>query len=404
MEKILIFILQKQYFFGDPVSIEKAWVILLVSLIILDIGAITAYFAFFYEPAQLPDIWHAWQTNRLKNTDNYTSSKKTVRYCFDTDGGRNFYVKGEVVVGDLYSKKVIPDKCLSGENASLAEAVCSGTENSRHSSQVYYKCPAGCRNGACIGGKELENLIEQRVTGCVTGFSKPREQVDCLSDAYYDCLGDTEAGKFLEPLCETMMKIAWENRETISYYDKGYLITPFYNVPDCYAFNAYSKNEDDTKCNQLGGKTVKLNGRDFDWSARCTGELAGLIGETVYWASEVPQTIKECTSRVSEEEAQVICLAHALKYYEDYNQHSPEFIQLCEKLEELVWRHQNAIAGTPSQGLITHIYIVPECYAYDAVHGGKGAFACSRLSGKKVQGVDWEKKCMEEISTMSGAE
>jgi hypothetical protein len=63
--------------------------------------------------------------------------------CFDTDGGLNYNVRGNVETKIMISP---PDYCLSDVPDTLYEYYC----DSGKSTSVNYKCPKGCKNGACI--------------------------------------------------------------------------------------------------------------------------------------------------------------------------------------------------------------------------------------------------------------
>jgi hypothetical protein len=70
--------------------------------------------------------------------------------CRDSDGGKNYYVKGEATVKgsgkvDCCMMEAEEGPCVK-EGPYLHEAVC---ENNKPSS-FFYKCPKGCRNGICV--------------------------------------------------------------------------------------------------------------------------------------------------------------------------------------------------------------------------------------------------------------
>lgn len=79
------------------------------------------------------------------------SVSTTNKTCTDSDGGINYYTKGEVVVCTFYESDLgggggcgaLVDYC-SGDV--LTEGYCEGTS----SKSVKYTCPYGCTNGACI--------------------------------------------------------------------------------------------------------------------------------------------------------------------------------------------------------------------------------------------------------------
>jgi len=64
--------------------------------------------------------------------------------CYDTDGGKNFYEKGTVIVDGMYWT----DKCdVYGR---LIENICMyAVQNQPQRGFVIYDCPTGCKEGRC---------------------------------------------------------------------------------------------------------------------------------------------------------------------------------------------------------------------------------------------------------------
>ncbi len=80
------------------------------------------------------------------------------KFCHDTDGGLNYYVKGTVsqiendyATGEIFS---IDDSC---DGDKLTEWICEDDKIE----DEYYNCPHGCKNGACIGEAEEENDCDE---------------------------------------------------------------------------------------------------------------------------------------------------------------------------------------------------------------------------------------------------
>jgi cysteine-rich repeat protein len=69
--------------------------------------------------------------------------------CTDSDGGRNYYVKGTAIGGDSNGYSNLTDFCAGGGGVdirTLREAYCSGNTILAEN----YICPYGCNNGACL--------------------------------------------------------------------------------------------------------------------------------------------------------------------------------------------------------------------------------------------------------------
>jgi hypothetical protein len=79
--------------------------------------------------------------------------------CTDSDGGKNYFKKGNITVN---GQKVFEDYCFNDvftTNTELEEGVCYNESNAVWG-ELYYQCPNGCSNGACLP----DNQTNQ--TGC----------------------------------------------------------------------------------------------------------------------------------------------------------------------------------------------------------------------------------------------
>jgi len=101
-----------------------------------------------------------WE-NKVKESDEENNIlKKTIEFykldnqCIDSDGGKNYYIKGEAHVWrdstsigfiDCCKKDTTGGKCEE-EAPYLYEAMC---ENNKPTIFIY-ECPKGCRNGICV--------------------------------------------------------------------------------------------------------------------------------------------------------------------------------------------------------------------------------------------------------------
>ncbi len=80
--------------------------------------------------------------------------------CTDTDGGKNYNVKGTV----NYNGKLYTDSCLGSY---VKENFCSSGRNR----YTYYKCQNGCFNGACIVPQVCGNSIIEGAEQCDAGIN-----------------------------------------------------------------------------------------------------------------------------------------------------------------------------------------------------------------------------------------
>lgn len=98
---------------------------------------------------------------RLRNpgmSDEYTSYQFKVTgptpFCADSDGGKNYYLKGEVPHVQGYPENV--DNCInekgivSSEGKTLLEYFCVTENEKKVWTNEKYECQNGCKNGACI--------------------------------------------------------------------------------------------------------------------------------------------------------------------------------------------------------------------------------------------------------------
>jgi len=69
--------------------------------------------------------------------------------CLDSDGGKNYYVKGQTSVGDILGVDACCEnnRCDNyGEHPQLGEWYCENGEME----YLIYECPDGCKDGACL--------------------------------------------------------------------------------------------------------------------------------------------------------------------------------------------------------------------------------------------------------------
>ena len=82
---------------------------------------------------------------------NVVSTPVSKAYCYETDGGDNQFVAGNMSYSYKYyekniTRKNVPDKCFYG-NIWLLEYYCDAKSMSK---TKQYKCDKGCINGACL--------------------------------------------------------------------------------------------------------------------------------------------------------------------------------------------------------------------------------------------------------------
>jgi len=65
--------------------------------------------------------------------------------CTDSDGGKNYYVKGKIY--GSFGKGTLTDYDYCTDNTTLGEYYCQDKTNVQ---VIYYGCPNGCKDGACL--------------------------------------------------------------------------------------------------------------------------------------------------------------------------------------------------------------------------------------------------------------
>ena len=68
------------------------------------------------------------------------------RFCYDGDGGKNYYLQGEVLYGDQDGNSTVKDYCRNYDSPTLVEYYCDGLTIASED----LTCPYGCLNGACL--------------------------------------------------------------------------------------------------------------------------------------------------------------------------------------------------------------------------------------------------------------
>ncbi len=95
--------------------------------------------------------------------------------CSDTDGGINYYVRGTIMVG---SNKQAPESC-EDDGITLKEESCvpnPGPNEGTISTNIY-KCPNGCKDGACIKGEKQKEEVK-----CI--FKNTKTEQKCYRAEY----------------------------------------------------------------------------------------------------------------------------------------------------------------------------------------------------------------------------
>jgi len=111
-----------------------------------------------------------WDSNLNKCTDVLDISKQCTGTCTDSDGGKDYYVKGTVIGKTACSPEVncpvetITDSCYKDGGVSGGENLTENTiyelycqNNNRY--VQWYNCPNGCSNGACVGNNADNKYI-----------------------------------------------------------------------------------------------------------------------------------------------------------------------------------------------------------------------------------------------------
>ena len=129
--------------------------------------------------------------------------------CVDTDGGKDYYVKGTVVSGIGSALLTSEDQCCRKSNSNLTtecggimsgnyldEGICDSNNDPVFTS---YECPNGCFNGACVRSSPTScpSLCPEGTTPlidwsrCVNG-TRERAVYECSSFTTYRCVEKNE--------------------------------------------------------------------------------------------------------------------------------------------------------------------------------------------------------------------
>ena len=107
----------------------------------------------------------------LSNAVSFTITTSPIESCTDSDGGKNYYVKGSLYQSEeAYQYK---DYCVNGKV--LREFWCM---DSGQAGSEYYTCPYGCKDGACI--KEPEKKPDLTITDLTFSPTTNLEAGDAL--------------------------------------------------------------------------------------------------------------------------------------------------------------------------------------------------------------------------------
>ncbi len=109
--------------------------------------------------------------------------------CLDSDGGKDYYLKGEVkrtVFGREQSE--VEDRCIGKD---VREVYCDDVELR----YTYYNCPNGCKNGACIKCTDSDGGKNYYVKGYIINEEGIRSDDECNPGP------DTTSNTLLEYYC-----------------------------------------------------------------------------------------------------------------------------------------------------------------------------------------------------------
>ncbi|MCD6557780.1 MAG: hypothetical protein J7K31_01960, partial [Candidatus Aenigmarchaeota archaeon] len=119
------------------------------------------------------------------------------RVCTDSDGGKNYYVKGTVI--DKYGNK-FTDHCKRDLATNTSEVVEYYCLDNQEVGAVVRNCPNGCKDGACLREESevdptelLEITIKLEQT--IIKVHKVKDAVEAIAD-YYESISSPEAEKW----------------------------------------------------------------------------------------------------------------------------------------------------------------------------------------------------------------
>ena len=112
--------------------------------------------------------------------------------CTESDGGLNYIVLGNLTMCNRLSCKAYADSC-TGNSKSIIERYCL----KNNMATKVYKCPAGCKNGACVTNQtctDSDGGLNYYVKG-TTQDSTTTKTDNCWNDnitiSEYYCVNDT---------------------------------------------------------------------------------------------------------------------------------------------------------------------------------------------------------------------
>ncbi len=94
--------------------------------------------------------------------------------CKDTDGGIDYYVKGSIMFGDEISTT---DSCEDAVTLREESCVSNPGPNQGKTLTNIYKCPNGCKDGACIKGEKQKEEVK-----CI--FKNTKTEQKCYRSEY----------------------------------------------------------------------------------------------------------------------------------------------------------------------------------------------------------------------------
>jgi len=134
-------------------------------------------------------MYYGLQTFRTKKE--CQTALAAARNCVDSDGGKNYYVKGTATGYENGQIVTSTDGCRN-DNKTLAEVYCED----EYLRTAQYECPAGCKDGACIksecaaGGEHYSKVFtDEYPSECCSGLTEFEAGMDTrisIADKCYE--------------------------------------------------------------------------------------------------------------------------------------------------------------------------------------------------------------------------
>lgn len=218
-------------------------------------------------------------------------TNNTQANCYDTDGGRNYFIKGSVsgIIDPSLHREGVSDEanniedvctfsggligsCTASDECKLAEYYCDNNFVNLETKT----CENGCSGGVCLQGTTTTNVCAQQGTACCKNGACNSALITCQENSvsiFQGCDENCNA----RWTCNENSDISKEQIKCI-FLNSKVLTEPHTATENCYAHTSDGK----FGCKWDGNVEVRENGERL---AYCIAEISGKKSETVKWKS-----------------------------------------------------------------------------------------------------------------------